>query len=36
MPKQKRRGSAVSVKGFTYKRKGKTVRVRGYKRGNPN
>jgi len=33
--KGRQRGSAVSVKGFTYKRKGKTIRVKGYRRGRP-
>lgn len=33
--KGKQRGSAVRVKGFSYKRKGKTIEVRGYKRGKP-
>jgi len=33
--KGKQRGSAVSVKGFSYMRKGKRVTVRGYRRGKP-
>ena len=33
--KRKQRGSAVSVRGYSYKRKGKTVRVKGYRRGKP-
>ena len=32
MAKKKRRGTAVKVKGYTYKRKGKTIRVKGYTR----
>lgn len=35
MSKQKRRGSAVSVKGYSYMRKGKRINVKGYRRGNP-
>jgi len=33
--KGKQRGSAVSVTGYSYKRKGKTIKVKGYKRGKP-
>lgn len=29
----KQRGSAVSVKGYSYMRKGKRVTVKGYRRG---
>ncbi len=31
--KGKQKGSAVKVKGFSYKRKGKTIKVPGYSRG---
>lgn len=33
--KGKQRGSAVKVKGFSYKRGNKTIKVKGYKRGKP-
>jgi len=33
--KGKQRGSAVKVKGFSYMRKGKRVKVKAYKRGRP-
>jgi len=33
--KGKQRGSAVKVKGYSFKRKGKTIRVKGYSRGKP-
>ena len=34
--KQQRRGHAVKVSGYSYKRGRKTIRVKGYRRGNPN
>lgn len=33
--KGKQRGHAVKIKGFSYKKKGKTIHVKGYKRGKP-
>ena len=32
MAKRKGRRGAVAVKGYSYKRKGKTIRVTGYRR----
>ena len=29
------RGSAVQIKGFSYRRGGKLIRVKGYRRGKP-
>ena len=34
--KQQRRGHAVKVSGYSYKRGRKTIKVKGYRRGNPN
>ena len=33
--KGKQKGSAVSVKGYSYIRKGKRVTVKGYRKGKP-
>ena len=33
--KGKQRGSAVGVKGYSYRKGSKTVRVKGYRRGKP-
>ena len=33
--KGKQRGHAVRVKGYSYMRKGKRIRVKGYRRGKP-
>jgi len=35
MAKKNHRGWAVKVKKYTYRRKGKIVRVKGYRRGKP-
>ena len=33
--KGKQKGSAVSVKGYSYMRKGKRITVKGYRKGKP-
>lgn len=33
--KGKQRGSAVSVKGYTYTKNGKRITVKGYRKGRP-